>query len=207
MGWWPSAIPRRLAVHMESGGARRWRMSQARPSWTRPCPHGWSWTRRATGPSSSQTDRLARWSPRPRFLLFAPSLTVLLRSLRWCLPLSKIHAFASRGASGEPAGAARLSDSACCCFFPAKRVAPWGEAAWRNGRRYTTPRTRRRSGEPRRAVEAASRRRPGVDGRRNLDRGWTVYEIPSSPWVPVSRRIRHVRSIRHVTGNDSVFVV
>ena len=104
VGWWPSAIPRRLAVHMESGGARRWRMSQARPSWTRPCPHGWSWTRRVTGPSSSQTDRLARWSPRPRFLLFAPSLTVLLRSLRWCLPLSKIHAFASRGAPGEPAG-------------------------------------------------------------------------------------------------------
>ena len=44
----------------------------------------------------------------PRFLLFAPSLTVLLRSLRWCLPLSKIHAFASRGAPGEPAGAAGL---------------------------------------------------------------------------------------------------
>jgi len=42
---------------------------------------------------------------------------------------------------------------------------------------------RRRSGEPRHAAEAAPRRRPGADGEPIADRGWTVFQIPSAPWV------------------------
>ena len=38
-----------------------------------------------------------------------------------------------------------------------------------------------RSGEARHAAEAASRRRPRADGEPNADRGWTVFEIPSTP--------------------------
>ena len=34
--------------------------------------------------------------------------------------------------------------------------------------------------EPRHAAKAAARPRPGVDGNRNGDRGWTVVEIPST---------------------------
>jgi hypothetical protein len=91
------------------------------------------------------------------------------------------------------------------CLFAAASllaVAMAGASGWRRGERphggreggIPTPRTRRRSGEPRRAAEAASRRLPEVDGRRNPDRGWTVFQIPSTTWVPDSRGIRHVRS-------------
>ena len=40
----------------------------------------------------------------------------------------------------------------------------------------------------------ASRSRPGVDGKLDADRGWTVFQIPSTPWVPSSRSIGPVRS-------------
>ena len=35
--------------------------------------------------------------------------------------------------------------------------------------------------------------RSGADGERNNIRGWTVFETPSTPGVPGSRRIRHER--------------
>ena len=47
---------------------------------------------------------------------------------------------------------------------------------------------RRRSGEPRRAAEAAY---PCNNQGRNTDRGWTVFQIVVD--VPSSRRIEHVR--------------
>ena len=98
--------------------------------------------------------------------------------------------------SGSTASRWLRLPSACCSRAP-MRATPFRATAylapaasssppprgrrWRRRAARRSPALGRRSGEARHAAEAASRRRPRADGEPNADRGWTVFEIPSTP--------------------------